>query len=104
MVNGGETQDPQPKRSCLMSRLLKPRIIVPFVLVVVLSPLVVTYHETILGTIIGMSLLVVFVALFIVFAESVIYLIECVYKNKWIPASDAFGFTKSLKNDIKELF
>ena len=87
-----------------MNKMLKPRIIVPFLLVSILSPLVFLYHKPILGTIIGMSLLIVFAALFIVFAESVIYLIVCVCKNKWMPVKDAFGFIKSLKTDIKDLF
>ena len=92
----------------MMNKLLKPRIIIPFVLVSILSPLVFLYHKPILVTILGMSLLVVlvvvFAALFIVFAVSVIYLIECVYKNEWLDAKGAFGYIRQLKNDIKDLF
>ena len=88
----------------MMNRLLKPRIIVPFVLVTVLSPFLFTYYKVILWAIAGISLFAVFVALFIVFAVSVIYLIECVYKNAWLPVKDAFGHIRQLKNDIKDLF
>ena len=88
----------------MMNKILKPRIIVPFVLVTVLSPFLFTYYKVILWVIAGISLFAVFVALFIVFAVVVIRLIECVYKNEWLDMKDAFSYIKQLKNDIKELF
>jgi len=86
-----------------MNKLLKPRIVIPFVLVAVLSPLVFTY-KVMLGVAIGISLVVVFAVLFISIAVSVIYLTECVYENKWMSVKIVFSHIKQLKTDIKELF